>query len=233
MASAPPEPPSPVITVTIGVRSRVMSATERAIDSAMPRSSDSAPDGRNVDERDDREAEALGELHDPDRLAIALRVRHPEVAPDVLVGVGPLLLTDDRDHAAVEPGQAGHDRGVVAEQPVAVELDEVLGHGGRRTRASAASAGCGPAGRGPTPPRYGRRCWVRQWFRFGAVGPRFGDAIGKVAEKGQRPEGRSARASRERPYRGRERRVAGSRAAAAVCSARSPGARRRGPRSRG
>ena len=113
---------------------------------------------RNVDERDDREAEALGELHDPDRLAIALQVRHPEVAPDVLVGVGPLLLTDDRDHAAVEPGQAGHDRGVVAEEPVAVQLDEVLDRLLDELERPAASAGCGPAGRGPTPPRYGRRC---------------------------------------------------------------------------
>ena len=43
MASAPPEPPSPVMTVTIGVRSRVISAIERAIASAMPRSSDSGP----------------------------------------------------------------------------------------------------------------------------------------------------------------------------------------------
>jgi hypothetical protein len=43
IASAPPEPPSPVITVTIGVRSRLISPIERAIASAMPRSSDSAP----------------------------------------------------------------------------------------------------------------------------------------------------------------------------------------------
>ena len=43
IASAPPEPPSPVITATIGVRSRLIRATDRAIASAMPRSSDSGP----------------------------------------------------------------------------------------------------------------------------------------------------------------------------------------------
>ena len=43
IASAPPEPPSPVITVTIGVRRRVIRPTDRAIASAMPRSSDSGP----------------------------------------------------------------------------------------------------------------------------------------------------------------------------------------------
>ena len=43
IASAPPEPPSPVMTVTIGVRRRLISPIERAIASAMPRSSESGP----------------------------------------------------------------------------------------------------------------------------------------------------------------------------------------------
>ena len=43
IASAPPEPPSPVMIATIGVRRRLIRATERAIASAMPRSSDSGP----------------------------------------------------------------------------------------------------------------------------------------------------------------------------------------------
>ena len=96
----------------------------------MPRSSDSGPGWApgHVDEGDDRQAEPLGELHDPHRLAVALGVRHPEVAPDVLLGVGALLLADDDDPPAVEPGEPGDDRRVVAEQPVAVELDEVVGH---------------------------------------------------------------------------------------------------------
>ena len=55
---------------------------------------------------------------------------HPEVAADVLLGLGTLLLADHHDPAAVDPGQAGNDRLVLAEQAVAVELDELVGHRG-------------------------------------------------------------------------------------------------------
>ena len=98
--------------------------------SAMPRSSDSGPGWApgHVDEGHDRQSESLGELHDPHRLAIALGVRHPEVAPDVLVGVGALLLADDDDRPAVERREPGDHRLVVAEEAVAVQLDEPVGH---------------------------------------------------------------------------------------------------------
>ena len=97
--------------------------------SAMPRSSDSGPGmgAGDVDEGHDRQPAPLGELHDPHRLAVALGVRHAEVAPHVLLGVGALLLADDHDAAAVDPREARDDRLVVAEQAVAVELDELVG----------------------------------------------------------------------------------------------------------
>ena len=82
----------------------------------------------DVDERHDRQAEPLGELHDPHRLAVALGVGHPEVAPDVLVRLGALLLADDDEPPAVDPGESRDDRLVVAERAVAVELDELVGH---------------------------------------------------------------------------------------------------------
>ena len=85
---------------------------------------------RDVDEGHDREAEPLGELHDPHRLAVALGMGHPEVAPDVLVRLGALLLADHDEPVAVDPGEARHDRLVVAERPVAVELHELIGHRG-------------------------------------------------------------------------------------------------------
>ncbi len=34
---------------------------------------------RRVDQSDDRDPEAVGELHQPDRLAVALRLGHPEI----------------------------------------------------------------------------------------------------------------------------------------------------------
>src|SRR5438093_1172243 len=43
MARAPPEPPSPVMIATIGVRSRLIRPMLRAMASAIPRSSDSGP----------------------------------------------------------------------------------------------------------------------------------------------------------------------------------------------
>ncbi len=82
----------------------------------------------HVDERHDRQARSLRELHDAHRLAVALGVRHAEVAPDVLLRVGSLLLSDHDDPPAVDRREPGHDRLVVAEQPVAVELDDLLGH---------------------------------------------------------------------------------------------------------
>ena len=106
-----------------------MRPTERAIASAIPRSSDSGPGwapGTSTNVTTGRPA-ALRELHEAHRLAVALGVRHAEVAPHVLLGVGALLLAD-HDHApALDPREARDDRLVVAEQPVAVELDELVG----------------------------------------------------------------------------------------------------------
>ena len=127
--------------------------------SAIPRSSEfgAGVRARHVHEGDDRQGESLGQLHDPHRLAVALRVRHPEVAPDVLVGVVALLLADDGDTPPVEPGEAGDHRRVVAEQPVAVELDEAVGHRLDELQGPRAARGSGLSGRAPRPRRAGRR----------------------------------------------------------------------------
>ncbi len=81
----------------------------------------------HVDEGDDRHPQPFGQLHQSHRLAVPLRVGHPEVAPDVLLRLGALLLADDDDPPAVDPGQPGDHRRVVAEEAVAVELDELVG----------------------------------------------------------------------------------------------------------
>src|ERR1043165_2415440 len=78
---------------------------------------------RGVDEGHDRQPKPLGHLHDPHGLAVALGVRHAEVATDVLVGVGALLLTVEHDPPAVDAREARDHRGIVAEPPVAVQLD--------------------------------------------------------------------------------------------------------------
>src|SRR5579884_44170 len=79
-----------------------------------------------VDERDHREAEALREVEDADRLLVALGIRHAELAVEALLDVAPLLVADERDGAAVEAAQPRDERAVVGAAPVAVQLDPVV-----------------------------------------------------------------------------------------------------------
>ena len=82
-----------------------------------------------VDEADHREAELLGQLHDPEGLAVPLGVHLAEVALDPLAGRPALLMADDGHGRALVEGEAGHDRRVVGEAAVAVDLQEILGQG--------------------------------------------------------------------------------------------------------
>ena len=127
-ASAPPLPPSPVTTATMGVGRPAISRRFRAIASAWPAllGAEAGIGAGRVDERDDGLAEPLGELHQPQRLAVSLGVRHPEVPVDLLPRVPALLVAHHHDRAPFEAGQAADDGGVVAEEPIAVELDEVV-----------------------------------------------------------------------------------------------------------
>src|SRR5229473_4129038 len=81
-----------------------------------------------VHQGDDGRTELLGQMHEAQRLAITLGVGHPEVAVQILLGVAALLVPDHHDAHAVEPRPAAHQGGIVAEQPVAVQLDEVREH---------------------------------------------------------------------------------------------------------
>ena len=80
---------------------------------------------RRVDEGDDRSAELGSQLHEAERLAVSLRVRHAEIALEILLGVPPLLVPDHHHRDAGQPGPAPDDRRIVAVQPVSVKLDEV------------------------------------------------------------------------------------------------------------
>ena len=126
-ASAPPEPPSPMTVAMIGTSRRLISNRLRAIASRLAAllGAESGPRARRVDEREHRHLELLGELHEAERLAVALGVRHAEVAVEVLLGVAAALVADDHDRLAVEARPAADDRGVLAEGAVAVQLDEV------------------------------------------------------------------------------------------------------------
>ncbi len=80
--------------------------------------------GRRVDEDDDRPAELLGQPHRAQRLPVALRPRVAEVPVDLLLGVPALDVADEQHRLAVVLGETGHDRVIVGEAAVAVNLDE-------------------------------------------------------------------------------------------------------------
>ncbi|CDN45526.1 hypothetical protein BN871_HW_00060 [Paenibacillus sp. P22] len=78
-----------------------------------------------VDEGDDRPLELVGLLHQPQRLAEALRMGTAEEAGDVVLCILAALMADDRHRHSVQLGQAADDRQIVREQPVAVQLQEI------------------------------------------------------------------------------------------------------------
>ena len=80
---------------------------------------------RRVDERDDREAEPLGDLEDSDRLQVALRIGHAELALEALLDVAALLVTDQCDRSAVERAETRDQGSVVRPAAVAVQLDPI------------------------------------------------------------------------------------------------------------
>ena len=82
---------------------------------------------RSIDQGHDRKAEPVGQRHQPDRLAIAVGLGHAEIVPEARGGVVALLLADQHDLAAVDPGEAADDRGVVGKGAVAGERQEILG----------------------------------------------------------------------------------------------------------
>ena len=83
-----------------------------------------------VHEGEDGTAELGRDLHHAQRLSVALRLGHPEVAVDLLLGVAPLLMADHGHRALLVAGEPGHERGIVAEAPVPVQLRELGEEGG-------------------------------------------------------------------------------------------------------
>src|SRR5699024_12176024 len=82
----------------------------------------------SVDQRDHGQAETFGQFHQPQRLAVALRFRHAEVAVDLFLGVAPFLVADEHDRPAIQARGAADDGRIVGVGSVAVQLDEVGEH---------------------------------------------------------------------------------------------------------
>lgn len=78
-----------------------------------------------VDEGEDRQPEAPGEVHEADRLAVALGAGHAEIVADARLGAGALLLPDHADGPPAEAAEAAHDGLVLAEAAVAGQRREL------------------------------------------------------------------------------------------------------------
>ena len=86
---------------------------------------DAGESASGVDERNHRQAEAVGKLHEPRRLAIALRAGHAEIVAHAARRVVAFLLAEEADRFALESSQAPDDRFVLAEIAVAGERREL------------------------------------------------------------------------------------------------------------
>jgi hypothetical protein len=75
---------------------------------------------RGVDQAEDREAVAVGDLHRAHRFSVALGEGHPELPFRPLLDVATLLLADEDDGAPVEAAEPGDHRTVVGAAAVAV-----------------------------------------------------------------------------------------------------------------
>ena len=127
IASAPPEPPSPITTLMIGVgeRRHLEEIARDGLALAALLGADARIRARRVDEGDERQAETLGHLHEAQRLAIALGLRHAVVAAHPLLGVAALLVADQHHGSPVEARRSADDGEVVRVHAIAVQLLEV------------------------------------------------------------------------------------------------------------
>ena len=80
---------------------------------------------RGVDEGQHRQAEALGEEHEPARLAIAFGPRHAEIMAHPRLGIGALLMRDRLHRETAEPPDAADDGAILGEGAVAGERHEL------------------------------------------------------------------------------------------------------------
>ena len=83
---------------------------------------------RGIDEGDERQAEALRETHQTQRLAIALGLGHAVVAAHALLGIAALLMAEHHDRAVAQARKPADDRKIIAKHAIAVQLLELAAH---------------------------------------------------------------------------------------------------------
>ena len=79
-----------------------------------------------IDKTDNRPAKLLRLLHQAQRLAVTVRVGHPEIALLVLFQGAPLLLPDHCHHNAIYPRNPAHNRPVIPADTVTVQFHKAV-----------------------------------------------------------------------------------------------------------
>jgi hypothetical protein len=99
MPSAPPEPPSPVTMLTIGVRRRTFPARLRAIAFGLPAflGADAGIGAGGVDQGDDREGQTSRPVSCSAGPCDTLRGGQAERTADLFLGIAALVMADEHD----------------------------------------------------------------------------------------------------------------------------------------
>ncbi len=172
---APPEPPSPITIETFGAPEPEagLGGAGDGLGLAAFLRVDAGPGAGGVDEGDHGQREAVGELHQADRLAVALGLGHAEIVADAGLGVVTLLLAEDRDRTTAEAAETREHGGVLAEGAVAGERGPFLDEGADVVDRVGTVRMAGDLRLLP-----GRQLGVEIHQRLGGLGLQLGDVVG-------------------------------------------------------
>ena len=120
IATAPPDPPSPMMVATNGVRSdrQACGRTRDRFGLAAFFGADARISAGRVHQRNHRQPETLRHIEQALDLAVAFGHRHPEIVLHPRFRVVALLMAHDGDGHAAKPPEARDDGFVVAEEAI-------------------------------------------------------------------------------------------------------------------
>ncbi|OPZ63735.1 MAG: hypothetical protein BWY83_03344 [bacterium ADurb.Bin478] len=91
-------------------------------------SADARIRARRVDQTDHRPFKPGSQFHQPQRFAIALRMRHAKVTTELFLGLARFLMADHHHRLLLQTADAGDDGRVITEETVAVQFNEIGDH---------------------------------------------------------------------------------------------------------